>query len=85
MLKSLFILMRSEGIISSYQETAFPICAKEVVLLSTRERILTIRLLEKVTRDPVYAEALGIEDVNAEVLSDLLTNSECMGKCREHV
>lgn len=28
--------------------------------MSARERILTIRLLEKIRRDPAYAEALGI-------------------------
>ena len=29
--------------------------------MSTRERILTIRLLEKSARQPVYAKTLGIE------------------------
>ena len=31
------------------------------MLLSIRERILTIRLLEKVSKHPVYAKSLGIE------------------------
>ena len=35
--------------------------SKEVMHLSTRERILTIRLLEKLERDPAFAAALGLE------------------------
>lgn len=31
--------------------------------MSTKERIRTIRLLEKVARNPAYAEVLGIEAV----------------------
>jgi len=31
------------------------------IVLSARERILTIRLLEKSARQPLYAKALGIE------------------------
>ena len=31
------------------------------MLLSIRERILTIRLLEKVSKHPIYAKSLGIE------------------------
>lgn len=31
------------------------------MLLSTRERILTIRLFDKVARHPMYAMGLGIE------------------------
>ena len=31
--------------------------------MSTKERIRTIRLLEKMARNPVYAEVLGIETV----------------------
>lgn len=32
--------------------------------MSVRERILTIRLMEKANADPAYAEALGILIVN---------------------
>ena len=35
--------------------------AKEVTLMSVKERILTIRLFDKVMRQPAYAAALGIE------------------------
>jgi len=38
--------------------------------LSTRERILTIRLLDKVTRHPMYAAALGIECKQTLIGSD---------------
>ena len=31
------------------------------MLLSTKERILTIRLLEKIKENPAYAESIGIE------------------------
>ena len=34
--------------------------------MSTRERILTIRLLEKAAKHPMYARALGLEGVTAE-------------------
>jgi len=34
--------------------------------MSTRERILTIRLLEKAAKHPMYARALGLEGVPAE-------------------
>ena len=49
---------------------AFKIRAKEVILLSARERILTIRLLDKAARHPMYAAALGIEYVQERVGSD---------------
>jgi len=38
--------------------------------LSVRERILTIRLLDKVARHPMYAAALGIECVQEVVSLD---------------
>ena len=34
-----------------------------MILLRVRERILTIRLLDKVSKHPMYAKALGIEGV----------------------
>ncbi len=34
--------------------------------MNTRERILTIRLLEKAAKHPMYARALGLEGVPAE-------------------
>lgn len=49
---------------------AFKIRAKEVILLSVRERILTIRLLDKVTSYPMYTAALGIEYVQKMAGSD---------------
>ncbi len=36
---------------------------KEVIHVSTRERILTIRLLEKAADYPAFAQAIGIECV----------------------
>lgn len=40
--------------------------------MSARERILTIRLLAKVARHPMYAVALGIECVQERIgLDDL--------------
>ena len=60
--------------------TAFWIGAKEVILLSTRERILAIRLLEKVKGNPAYANALGMEVVKEKLHSDGRINSECAGK-----
>lgn len=38
--------------------------------MSTGERILTIRLLDKVARHPIYTGALGIECVQERVGSD---------------
>ena len=40
------------------------------MLLSIRERILTIRLLEKVSKHPMYAKSLGIEGVQPRINSD---------------
>jgi len=39
------------------------------MLLRTRERILTIRLLEKIKECPAYAKALGIEVKKEKQLS----------------
>ena len=41
-----------------------PASGKEVVSVSTRERILTIRLMEKMNANPAYAEAFGIAAQN---------------------
>ena len=45
--------------------------------VSVRERILTIRLMEKVNANPVYAEAFGIVVVNgsAEPMRQTASNS----------
>ena len=45
--------------------------------LSVRERILTIRLMEKVNANPVYAEAFGIvaQDGPAEHARQTASNS----------
>ena len=40
--------------------TKFLISGKEGMIVSVRERILTIRLMEKVNARPAYAEAFGI-------------------------
>lgn len=37
--------------------------------MSVRERILTIRLMEKLLAYPEYARALGIEVINAQPVS----------------
>ena len=34
-----------------------------MIIVSIRERILTIRLLEKIAKDPDFAQAIGIENV----------------------
>jgi hypothetical protein len=51
------------------------------MLLSTRERILTIRLLEKVKKYPQLANALGLEAMKEKLLP--LTNSQFAGICRK--
>ena len=53
------------------------------MLLSTRERILTIRLLEKVKEYPAYAKALGIEVEKEKRISQSETNSQFAGVCRK--
>jgi len=40
--------------------TKFRVSRKEVMQVSVRERILTIRLLEKVNANPAYAKVFGI-------------------------
>ena len=43
--------------------------------MSVRERILTIRLMEKVNANPVYAEAFGIVVVNGRAEPERQTAS----------
>ena len=43
--------------------------------MSVRERILTIRLMEKVNANPAYAEAFGIVVVNGHAEPELQTAS----------
>ena len=42
----------------------FPVPRKDVMPLGVRERILSIRLMEKITANPAVAEKLGIVVVN---------------------
>ena len=44
--------------------------------MSTRERILTIRLLEKAAKHPMHAQTLGLEGVTAEAHRGKPTHSE---------
>jgi hypothetical protein len=39
---------------------SYPVSGEEVTHMSVKERILTIRLMEKLSANPAYAEALGI-------------------------
>ena len=41
-----------------------------MVLLSVKERILTIQLMNKIARHPTYAKALGLEGVSKVIKSD---------------
>jgi len=52
------------------QEAAFPVRAKEVVLLNAKERILTIRLSRKLSKHPLYAGVLGVECARLRVSAD---------------
>jgi hypothetical protein len=57
--------------------TKFRVSRKEVMQVSVRERILTIRLLEKVNAKRAYAEAFGIVAPNgpAELERQTASNS----------
>ena len=46
--------------------TSYLVSREEVMPVSVRERILTIRLMEKVNANPAYAEAFGIVVVNGQ-------------------
>lgn len=41
-----------------------------MVLLSVKERILTIQLMNKIARHPAYAKALGLEGISKIIRSD---------------
>lgn len=49
------------------------------MLLGTKERILTIRLLEKVRENPAYADLLGIEVTQEASCLHRKTDSESAG------
>ncbi|MGO5096980.1 hypothetical protein ACTQ34_14345 [Agathobaculum sp. LCP25S3_E8] len=51
--------------------------------MSVRERILSIRLLNKVSKHPMYAKALGIEGVQAKIRTGDSTYSETTGLSRK--
>ena len=57
--------------------TKFRVSRKEVMQVSVRERILTIRLLEKVNAKRAYAEAFGIvaQNGSAELERQTASNS----------
>ena len=46
------------------EATRFPVSREEVVSVDVRERILTVRLMEKVNANPSYAEVFGIVATN---------------------
>ena len=50
--------------------------------MNTRERILTIRLLEKAAKHPMYARALGLEGVPAEAHAGEAVRPEITECCR---
>ena len=52
--------------------------------MSTRERILTIRLLEKAAKHPMYARALGLEGVTAEAHRGAPAHSESARAAAHH-
>ena len=53
---------------------------EEVMYLSAKERILTIRLMEKLSANPAYAEALGIAVKHVPVDPGRQTASEIVSK-----
>ena len=55
--------------------TSYLVSREEVMPVSVRERILTIRLMEKVSANPAYAEAFGIVVVNGPAESKRQTAS----------
>lgn len=48
--------------------------------MGVRERILTIRLLEKIGMHPEYAGKLGMEAVNADLRFQRRTDPEAVGQ-----
>jgi len=59
--------------------TRFPVSRKEVMTVGVRERILTIRLMEKVNANPAYAEAFGIVAQNGPAEPERQTASNSAG------
>ena len=55
--------------------TSYLVSREEVMPVSVRERILTIRLMEKVSANPACAEAFGIVVVNDPAESERQTAS----------
>ena len=64
------------------EATSCRIHTEEVMQMNVRERILTIRLMEKVNKKPAYAEAFGIVVVNgtADFQRQTASNSACNEK-----
>ena len=65
--------------IVSQQETRHEIKEKGSDVLSVTERILTIRLMEKVEIDPADAQKLGIEVANNSLSFNHQSESESEG------
>ena len=65
--------------IVSQQETRHEIKEKGSDVLSVTERILTIRLMEKVEIDPAYAQKLGIAGANNSLSFNHQSESESEG------
>ena len=53
---------------------------EEVMYLSVKERILTIRLMEKISANPAHAEALGIAVKHVPATTGRQTASEIVSK-----
>jgi hypothetical protein len=60
--------------------TSCPVSGEEVTHMSVKERILTIRLIEKLSANPAYAEALGIAVKHPPVDPGRQTASEIVSK-----
>ena len=59
---------------------SYPVSGEEVTHMSVKERILTIRLIEKLSANPAYAEALGIAVKHVPVDPGRPTASEIVSK-----
>ena len=65
------ILHQSFRRILLYKEQQFQMFSeKDVIAMSVKERILTIRLMEKLAEKPVLSDALGLTPVNEIVISN---------------
>ena len=60
----LFFLIRYKCIINTRNKTKA--IQSGVLEMTVKERILTIRLMERAKRDPDYAKQLGVEIVESE-------------------